>query len=138
MQRAFETCGQKHNYAELARLAARAPALRSLIDLDDPRFFNPPDMPKAIRDFCRETKQPVPKTAGELVRCAGESLAIKYRAVLDGLEEITGNRIEAIHIVGGGSQSKILNQFTAKRVSVRSSPAGGSNGHGKPAGAGEG
>ncbi len=70
-------------------------------------------MPKAIQDFCRETKQPVPKTAGELVRCAYESLALKYRELLDGLEEITGNRIKVIHIVGGGSQSKMLNQFTA-------------------------
>jgi rhamnulokinase len=70
-------------------------------------------MPKAIQDFCRETKQPVPKTAGELVRCAYESLALKYREVLSSLEELAGNRIEVIHIVGGGSQSKMLNQFTA-------------------------
>jgi rhamnulokinase len=112
-KRAFEARGQKHSYAELARLAAKAPALRSLVDPDDPRFFNPPDMPKAIQDFCRQTKQPVPRTAGELVRCAYESLALKYREVLGGLEELAGNRIEVIHIVGGGSQSKILNQFTA-------------------------
>ena len=70
-------------------------------------------MPKAIQEFCRETKQPVPKTEGELVRCAYESLALKYREMLGGLEELTGNRIEVIHIVGGGSQDKILNQFTA-------------------------
>jgi rhamnulokinase len=55
----------------------------------------------------------VPKTEGELVRCAYESLALKYRAVLSWLEELTGNRIEVIHIVGGGSKSTILNQFTA-------------------------
>jgi rhamnulokinase len=97
----------------LERLAAKAPALRSLINPDDPRFFNPPDMPKAIQDFCRGTKQPIPKTEGELVRCAYESLALKYREMLDGLEELTGDRIEVIHIVGGGSQDKILNQFTA-------------------------
>ncbi len=70
-------------------------------------------MPKLIQDFCRETKQPVPKTEGELVRCAYESLALKYREVLGWLEELTGNSIEVIHIVGGGSQSQILNQFTA-------------------------
>ena len=61
----------------------------------------------------RETGQPVPKTPGELVRSAYESLALKYRQVLGWLEELTGNRIEVIHIVGGGSQSGILNQFTA-------------------------
>jgi rhamnulokinase len=55
----------------------------------------------------------VPKTEGELVRCAYESLALKYREVLGWLEELTGNRIEVIHIVGGGSKSTILNQFAA-------------------------
>ena len=98
---------------QLAQLAAKAPALRSIVNPDDPRFLNPPDMPKAIQDFCRETGQPVPKTEGELVRCAYESLALKYRQVLGWLEELTGNPIEVIHIVGGGSQSAILNQFTA-------------------------
>jgi len=70
-------------------------------------------MPKAIQDFCRETKQPVPKTEAELVRCAYESLALKYREVLGSLEELTGEQIEVIHIVGGGSQSQLLNQFAA-------------------------
>ena len=112
-KRAFEARGRKHSYDGLARLAAKALALRSLIDPDDSRFFNPPDMPKAIRDFCRETKQPVPKTEGELIRCAYESLALKYREMVGSLEELTGNRIEVIHIVGGGLRNKILNQFTA-------------------------
>jgi rhamnulokinase len=70
-------------------------------------------MPKAIQAFCRDTGQPVPKTEGELVRCAYESLALKYRQVLGSLEELTGNRIEVLHVVGGGSQSVLLNQFTA-------------------------
>jgi len=70
-------------------------------------------MPKAIQSFCRESKQPIPKTEGELVRCAYESLALKYRQVLGWLEELTGNRIEVIHVVGGGSKSETLNQFTA-------------------------
>jgi rhamnulokinase len=112
-KRAFDTRGRKYEYAQLAQMAAKAPALRSIVNPDDARFLNPPDMPKAIQDFCRETKQPVPKTEGELVRCAYESLALKYREVLGWLEELTGNRMEVIHIVGGGSKSAILNQFTA-------------------------
>ena len=76
-------------------------------------YINPPDMPKAIQEFCRETKQPVPKTEGELVRCCYESLALKYREVIGSLEELTGSNIDVIHIVGGGSQSQLLNQFTA-------------------------
>jgi rhamnulokinase len=112
-KRAFDARGRKCEYAQLAQMAAKAPALRSIVNPDDSRFLNPPDMPKAIQDFCRETRQPVPKTEGELVRCAYESLALKYREVLGWLEELTGNRIEVIHIVGGGSKSGILNQFTA-------------------------
>jgi rhamnulokinase len=112
-KRAFDARGRKYEYAQLAQMAAKAPALRSIVNPDDPRFLNPPDMPKAIQDFCRETKQPVPKTEGELVRCAYESLALKYCEVLGWLEELTGNRMEVIHIVGGGSKSAILNQFTA-------------------------
>jgi rhamnulokinase len=112
-KRAFDARSRKYDYAQLARLAAKAPALRSLVNPDDPRFLNPPDMPKAIQAFCRDTGQPVPKTEGELVRCTYESLALKYRQVLGSLEELTGNRIEVVHIVGGGSQSDLLNQFTA-------------------------
>jgi rhamnulokinase len=112
-KRAFDARGRKYDYSQLAQMAAKAPALRSIVNPDDSRFLNPPDMPKAIQDFCHETRQPVPKSEGELVRCAYESLALKYRQVLGWLEELTGNRIEVIHIVGGGSQSAILNQFTA-------------------------
>jgi rhamnulokinase len=112
-KRAFETKGKKVDYEKLVQCAKRAKPLRSIIDPDHPRFLNPPDMPKAIQQFCRETKQPVPRTEGELVRCALESLALKYRTVLECLEEVTGKNIEVIHIVGGGSRNALLNQFTA-------------------------
>lgn len=112
-KRAFDARGVNREYPELAALAVKSPALRSLVNLDDPRFLNPPDMPEAIQKFCRETGQPVPRKEGELVRCAYESLALKYRQVLAWLEELTGNRIEVIHVVGGGSKSAMLNQFTA-------------------------
>jgi len=112
-KRAFEANGRKVEYERLVRLAKAAPALRSMIDPDDARFINPPDMPAAIKGFCRETHQPVPSSEGALVRCALESLALKYRTVLDRLEEVSGKHVEAIHIVGGGSRNAVLNQFTA-------------------------
>ncbi len=112
-KRAFEANGLKVEYEHLVRLAKAAPALRSMIDPDDARFMNPPDMPAAIKGFCRETHQPVPSSEGALVRCALESLALKYRTVLDRLEEATAKRVEVVHIVGGGSRNALLNQFTA-------------------------
>jgi rhamnulokinase len=110
---AFEERNGPCEYAELVRLAAAAPASVSFIDPDDLRFLNPRDMPRAIQDYCRETDQPVPERDGALIRCVLESLALKYRFVLGSVQELTGERVDVVHIVGGGSQNRILNQFTA-------------------------
>ena len=112
-KRSFATVGKLYDYDEIVRLAEAAPAFRSLIHPDDTRFLNPADMPEAIREFCRETGQPVPDTDGALVRCCFESLALMYGTVIGWIEELTGERIEVIHIVGGGSRNALLNQFTA-------------------------
>ena len=93
--------------------AEAAEPLRSKIDPDDPRFLNPPDMPAEIAAYCRETGQPVPDTPGRFVRCCLESLAAKYRLVIEWLEEVTGERVQVIHVVGGGSRNTLLNQLTA-------------------------
>src|SRR6266481_5414304 len=99
-KRAFEAKGKKFDYSHLVRLAKAAQPLRSFIAPDAPRFGNPPDMPAAIRAFCKETRQPIPDSEGALVRCALESLALKYQTVLDCLEQVGGKRVEVIHIVG--------------------------------------
>ncbi len=112
-KRAFESRGKNYDYPQLVKLAEAATPLRSIVNPDDARFLNPADMPGAIQQFCRETSQPVPETEGEIVRCAFESLALKYKVVFQWLEELAGNRIEVIHIVGGGSRNQLLNQFTA-------------------------
>ncbi|MEY3898144.1 MAG: Rhamnulokinase, partial [Verrucomicrobiota bacterium] len=112
-RRSFAKGGSTSDYAALVLAAENAPAFRSLIDPDDESFLSPPDMPEAIAQFCRETDQPVPITEGELVRCALESLAIKYATVLNWLKEMTGSSIGAVNIVGGGSRNRLLDQFTA-------------------------
>jgi rhamnulokinase len=73
-------------------------------------------MPARIAAFCQRTKQPVPQTKGEIVRVALESLAMKYRWVLERLEELTGQKAEVLHMVGGGTQNKLLNQLAANAV----------------------
>jgi rhamnulokinase len=112
-RRSFAESGRDYTYEQLAQAASEAPAFRSFVNPDDDRFLNPPDMPGAIQDFCRETNQPVPETDGQLARCVFESLALTYATVLDGLEELTGNKIEVLHVVGGGSRNQALNAFTA-------------------------
>jgi rhamnulokinase len=110
---AFEQNGDRLDYDRMIQLASAASPLRSFVDPDDSRFVNPADMPAAIRQFCSGTGQPVPQTKGALIRCALESLALKYQVVLSWLEELNGRRVEVIHIVGGGSRNALLNQFTA-------------------------
>lgn len=110
---AFAAQGRDFDYTELTRLASEATAFRSLVDPDKQVFLGPADMPAAIAEECRRTGQPVPETEGQFVRCALESLALKYRMVLGWLEELTGVSIQVIHIVGGGTQNQLLNQFTA-------------------------
>jgi rhamnulokinase len=112
-RRAWQRGGTKFEYDDLVRQAEAAPAFVSLADPDDSSFILPADMPAALADFCRRTGQPAPDGVGATVRCALESLALCYRWVLERLEALTGQRAEVIHIVGGGSQNALLNQFTA-------------------------
>jgi len=90
------------------------PQYHSLIDPDDARFQQPCDqMPERVQEFCREAGQAVPHTRGEITRCILDSLAARSASVLDQLESVTGNRIDKVHIVGGGSQIDLLNQLIA-------------------------
>lgn len=113
IRESIERSGKTIDYSQLVQRASVAEPFRSLIDPDDPKFLSPSDMPTAIREWCREHGQPEPETEGQLARCAFESLALKYRVVLSQLEELTGTPIEVIHIVGGGCQNQLLNQFAA-------------------------
>jgi rhamnulokinase len=112
-RRAWQRDSRDYSYEELVNEAQAAPPLRSLVEPDDASFWLPPHMPEALAEFCRKTEQPVPATPGELIRCALESLALKYRFVVERAEALTGTKIEVIHIVGGGSQNALLNQWTA-------------------------
>lgn len=112
-RRSFERAGKTLHYAEITRLASAAEPFRSIVDPDSSMFLKPDDMPTAIREYCRSTNQPEPRNEGELVRCALESLALKYRMVLGWLQELSGQEVKVLHIVGGGCQNELLNQFTA-------------------------
>ena len=112
-RRAWTAQGQAYSYDELTALAGEAAPLRSLVDPDAPEFLKPGDYPRLVQAYCRRTGQPVPESVGQVVRCALESLALKYRQTFEQLESILGRRLEPVHIVGGGSRNRLLNQFTA-------------------------
>jgi len=84
-----------------------------VIDPDDPAFLNPASMPDAIADACRRTGQPVPVDATGFARTIFDSLALKYRMVIEWLEELTGGSLTTIRVIGGGARNRLLNQLTA-------------------------
>jgi rhamnulokinase len=113
LKREWERAGKKFTWAELTTLSAQAPAFASLIDPDDEIFLAPGEMSSRIRAACARHGQPQPQTEGALLRCVTESLALKYRRVLEQLEELAGDKFEELHIVGGGIQNELLCQWTA-------------------------
>jgi rhamnulokinase len=117
-RRIWATEGQEYDYATLTQIAAEAEPFTSLINPGDERFFKPDNMPEAIAGFCRETDQPEPATHGATVRCVLESLAFLYAQRLEEAQQLTGEPINRLHIVGGGSRNGLLNQFTANACGV--------------------
>lgn len=117
-RRAWEKRGYNLSYSDIVKMAEESKPFECFIDPDDPLFLNPPDMPEAIRNFCRKTNQKVPETKGSIARCVFESLAFKYREVFDTLKGLLKKDINVLHIVGGGSQNTLLSQFTANVLNV--------------------
>lgn len=109
----WEETGEGISYEEERALLLKGKPFQSLIDPDHDSFFNPDSMIQAIQDFCRNTNQPVPETKSEILRCILESLALKYRWVMERLEILTDRPIPSIHMAGGGIQNQLLCQFTA-------------------------
>ncbi len=105
--------GKNLSWDDVVVEARKAEPLRSIIDTDAPEFYAGGNMERKIQDFCRKTGQPVPETVGEVARCIYESLALKYRYALEGLEKMKGEKIESLNIVGGGINNKFLDQLVA-------------------------
>ncbi|MEE3660865.1 rhamnulokinase [Brenneria sp. g21c3] len=104
--------------ATLILRAQRIPAGRSLINPNDVRFINPDNMCREIQTACRESRQPIPESDGELARCIFDSLALSYADVLEELAGLRGKPFSALHIVGGGSQNHFLNQLCADACGI--------------------
>ena len=109
---------QQLSHPELQGSAMQVEAFRSLINPDDALFANPASMIGAIRQYCKDTDQYVPETPAEICRCIFDSLALRYKQVFGYLVEMASFPIEVLHIIGGGSLNKYLNQFTANATGV--------------------
>jgi rhamnulokinase len=117
-RREWKSAGQDLGYDELTTRAAGAASMRSLVDLSDGRFLLPGEMCRKIAHFCRQTGQPAPESPAEFTRCILESLALAYRRTLRELTRLTGQAIDRLHIVGGGSRNQLLNQMAADATGV--------------------
>jgi rhamnulokinase len=116
-RRDWASKGESFSYAELAKLAEEAGPAAAIVDPDD--FLQPGDMPRRIVEWCQAHSLKAPQTKGEICRVILESLATRYRQVLDGLEELIGRKIRTIHIVGGGSRNALLNRLVAAATGRR-------------------
>ncbi|WP_050184419.1 rhamnulokinase [Domibacillus robiginosus] len=104
---------QDYNFSKFVEEAKKVKPYQQFINFNEDRFLNPANMVEEIQNYCRETKQPIPTTAGELAACVFSNLAIIYAIAIKDLEEITNKKIDRLHIVGGGSNNYLLNQMTA-------------------------
>ncbi len=120
----IQQCRNKWNaerplsYEDMRVMAESAAPFGSFIDPDAPEFANPEDMPAAIRDYCLKTGQTPPPTPAAVTRCAIESLALRYRQVLDELRRLSPRPIETLHVIGGGSRHVTLCQSTADAAKI--------------------
>ncbi|NBJ04817.1 rhamnulokinase [Alistipes sp. Z76] len=106
------------NYSEIATAAELSEPFRSVINPDAPCFANPLSMTEAIADYCRRTGQPVPESVGQYARCIFESLALRYRQVIEMLKTLSPHPIEKLYVIGGGARNEMLNRFTADATGI--------------------
>jgi rhamnulokinase len=117
-QRQFRVQGINTTFEEIDIEAEEVVPFRSIINPDDPIFFQPGNMIRKIQDKCRETNQSIPETPAEINRCIKESLALAYRKTLIQIEQVVELKIPLINIIGGGAQSDLLNQFAASAMGI--------------------
>jgi rhamnulokinase len=115
-RRAWERAGMSYDFPELVKLAHAAEPFKAFIDPDDPIFLAPGDMPARIAEYCERTGQTAPEGTGAVIRCILESLALKYRYVLELTERLSEQSFGGLHMVGGGIQNTLLCQWTANAI----------------------
>ncbi len=110
--------GKRMSWEEVDTITPAARAFTAFIDPDDKRFYNPENMEQAVVSFISGSGQSALNGRGEILRCVYESLALKYRNVNEQINAVTGTTTDVVHIVGGGSNNTLLNQFTANSTGM--------------------
>lgn len=117
-KRDYALAGQKYSYNDLEQEARKSEAFKCLINPDSSILSAHGNLPEKIREFCRQTNQPVPQTVGEIVRCIYESLALKYRYALEQISQITNREFSQLNLLGGGTKDGFLCELTANSIDM--------------------
>jgi rhamnulokinase len=116
IRRELKQQGKKYDFAQLVELARIAEPGHTLIDPNQASFAFPGNMTEKVRQFVKDTSQPQPESIGQLIRCCLESLALCYAQTLNQLETVLGREFEVLHLIGGGAQNQLLNEFTSSAI----------------------
>jgi len=111
--RTWSAEGHPADLTMLLQAAARVPALRATVEVDDPAYLPPGDLPARIALACRRAGQPAPGNQAETVRCVLDSLALAHRTALLEVQQQSGIEVQVVHVVGGGARNELLCQLTA-------------------------
>jgi sugar (pentulose or hexulose) kinase len=116
IQQIREDCrrkGREYTYSQLEAMAAESEPFAYWVDVDDPVFFEPGNMPEKVRQACKKLWGSAPRDLGGVVRCVYESLAMKFRWSVEILEHMTGRTYPSVNLIGGGSKDGLMCQLTA-------------------------
>lgn len=109
--------GDEQQYDILLPAAEKA-VIDTVIPVDDATFQNPPSMQQAIIDYCNAHNLTAPTSKAETTRVVLQSLAAKYAEATSALNAMLPSPIKKLHIIGGGSQNKLLNRLTEEALGV--------------------
>ena len=118
-QRTWAKQGYEQRLEELLEAAAALPPGGPQVNADDPYFIAPDNMPDRIRSAARVTGRVLPDKPAAIVRCIMDSLAAGYARTLADAVRLSGTPADVVHIVGGGSQNRLLCQLTADSTGKR-------------------
>jgi rhamnulokinase len=112
----WQANGTNYSFEQLTAMATSVEPFKAFIEPDNPTFLPLGDMPSRVVEFCKQTDQPLPETDAEIIAIVYVSLAYKYRYVLEQLIAVSGQDVDNLHIIGGGSKNALLNQMTANAI----------------------
>ena len=119
LRRVWAEQGCDYSWNDMMKLADAAAPLEFFVNPGDDLFIAPGDMAVRIQDYCKRTGQKVPQEHGQIIRAAYEGLALLYADTYDTLETLSGQKLDTLRIVGGGSKNITLNQFAANATGRR-------------------